>query len=711
MPKDNSKNNQNMQEITVVGELKHEKNSPLPPIYKWKGQNERVSVYWSGPVLTLLQKDDLKHNVTVFELKSEKIKFNFKVGNDDLGYAIYDYLQNEWQEGRISKILDNDKYMISVANKMEKIINLLGKNNTRYLPEYKMSGNVCELVKGANELISDKNKELGSWKANIPLLIPEFYMGPGSYEEIDTRADKVIEFLKSGYYKDCTKNKKNVGAFKSFKRSVKKVFNKVTGREKVEDLYKDIKTGLGNLGKCTFLDYESTTENGELKDGELIKLINNLKDDLCNKINPTKTDSYLLYEIYLKLSKIVEYLSGQKNYNLKPRGVYTRGNGQLTISDANMKMILKQYGIIDPDYNLKEAAICRYVLEILPTLKRSHKSEIDEETVNKEKLGEVLKQYKKVIEKFKADIVNEITLIVPKNKKRLPNKVCNNAECLKENCEALAEHYKLKVFEEFCDAADLLKNLNKLYGELPSYFIDMPENFKNKLGGIREDSKRIAYAEYVLGELLKDEYKPKNKKDTGNNGEDEFVIIPKIGASGSDNKIIKGLDKLKQNQDVTYYLDGLGLIGANDKAWKKWNGYVKDKIKDLKSVIKEYYSKYSLDDRYLKEAEFISILYILSRSVERANNKRSLAEYLSDFGYKLTNGFFIPESIGDSEAVKHAAFELYKACDSFDLAMDKKKCIKILNCIITNRYDDIDTDTRKNLKILEKKIKSKLKAC
>ncbi|MGN1043696.1 MAG: hypothetical protein ACI4PR_02705 [Acutalibacteraceae bacterium] len=150
--------NQNMQEITIVGELEYEKNSPLPPIYKWKGSNERVSVEWPGPVLTLLKKDDLKHNVTVFEPKSEKIKFNFKVGDDDLGYAIYDYLQNEWQEGHISKILENDKCMISVANKMEKIINLLGKNNTRYLPEYKMSGNVCELVKGANDLLAIKTK-------------------------------------------------------------------------------------------------------------------------------------------------------------------------------------------------------------------------------------------------------------------------------------------------------------------------------------------------------------------------------------------------------------------------------------------------------------------------------------------------------------------------------------------------------------------------
>ncbi|MGN1043697.1 MAG: hypothetical protein ACI4PR_02710, partial [Acutalibacteraceae bacterium] len=318
------------------------------------------------------------------------------------------------------------------------------------------------------------------------MLIPEFCRGTkdrSSYKEIDTRADKVIEFLKSGYYKDCTKNKKNVGAFKSFKRSVKKVFNKVTGREKVEDLYKDIQTGLGNLGNCTFLDYESTTENEELKDRELIKLIDNLKGDLCKKINPTKTDSALLDAIYLELSKIVECLSVQKNYNLKPRGVYTNGNGNLTISDANMKMILKQYGIIDPDYNLKDAAICRYVLEILPTLKRSHESKIDEETMNKKKLGEVLKKYKKVIEKFKADIVDEFTANVPKSKMRLPNKVCNNAECLKKNCEVLAEHCKLKGFEKFCDA-DLLKSLNKLYGEWPSYFSGMPENFKNKLGGI-----------------------------------------------------------------------------------------------------------------------------------------------------------------------------------------------------------------------------------
>lgn len=683
-----------MQEITVVGELQYKQNSPLPPIYKWKVQgDEEVNVDWSGPVLTLLQKDGLKNGVKVFVPKSEKIKFNFKVGNDDLGYAIYDYLHKKWQEGHISNILEDDKCMISVANKMEKIINLLGKNNTRYLPEYKMFGNVCELVTGANYLISAKNKELGSCKANIPLLLPEFEYR-NSYKEIDTRADKVIEFLKSGYYKDCTKNKKNVGAFKSFKRSVKKVFNKVTGRGKVEDLYKDIQTGLENLGTCSFID-ELDKPNRER--------INNLKEDLCNEINPTKTDSDLLHEICSKLVEIVKYLSGQKNYNLQLRGVYIIRDKVLTTSDANIKMILKQYGIIDPDDNLKEAAICRYVLEILPTLKRSHESKIDEETMNKKKLGEVLEKYKDVIEKFKADIVNEPTANVPKNKMKLPNKVCNNAECLKKNCEALAEHYKLKVFEEFCDG-DLLKELNNLYGELPSYFSGMPENFKHKLGEIREDSKRIAYAEYVLGKLLKDQYKPKNKEGTGNNGEE-------VDASGSGDKIIKGLDTLKQKRSMMYYLDGLGLIGADDKACKKWNGYVKDKIKDLKSVIKEYYSKYSLDDRYLKEAEFISILYILSRSVERANNKRSLAEYLSDFGYKLNNGFFIPKSIEDSEAVKHAALELHRACNSWDIDMDKKTCIKILNCIITNRYDDIDTDTRKNLKILEKKIKSKLKAC
>ena len=189
MQKEDS-NNQNMQEITVVGELQYKQNSPLPPIYKWEVRDKGVNVNWPGPVLTLLQKDDLKNDVEVFDPESKKIKFNFKVGNDDLGYAIYDYLHGKWQEGHISNILEDDKCMISVANKMEKIINLLGKNDTGYLSEYKRCGNVCKLVTRANCLISDKNKELGSCKAKMPLLLPEFEYR-SSYEKTNKTNNEV----------------------------------------------------------------------------------------------------------------------------------------------------------------------------------------------------------------------------------------------------------------------------------------------------------------------------------------------------------------------------------------------------------------------------------------------------------------------------------------------------------------------------------------
>ena len=88
------------------------------------------------------------------------------------------------------------------------------------------------------------------------------------------------------------------------------------------------------------------------------------------------------------------------------------------------------------------------------------------------------------------------------------------------------------------------------------------------------------------------------------------------------------------------------------------------------------------------------------------------------------NGKYIPGSIKDPAAVKKAAYKLYKVCtDSIKayrnrikahfsgFTMNKKQCIKILDCISsTDRGTDIDADTMKNLRILEKKIKSKLKA-
>lgn len=392
--------------------------------------------------------------------------------------------------------------------------------------------------------------------------------------------------------------------------------------------------------------------------------------------------------------------------------------GRVTTDSKTIKPILKQYGIIDPDDTLKEAAICRYILKNLLKSQRDSKSKVDEETSSKVKLKEVLKKYKQVIDKFSGDIFGGIALKAPEDKVKLSfgKYVPNDTEVLMKNCEELASYYKLNdlySYSSYSQAANA--ELNKLYGEI---------SYQNSaLERIRTDSTRIAYCDKVLTELLKDNYKPHHQADEGGIGEDSVsdTVINKLDGWFNKNQGIENVDKYLDNSS------GLISIGASDKDLKKWYGYVKGKIKDLNVVIKEYSPKISWDNSYWEEAKFISMLYILSRSVERAdkNKREPLAEYLQELGANMyLNGKYIPGSIKDPAAVKKAAYKLYKVCtDSIKayrnrikarfsgFTMNKKQCIKILDCISsTDRGTDIDADTMKNLRILEKKIKSKLKA-
>lgn len=201
-----------MQEITIEGELRTYDFKYLLPYYSWKhvcGEKEqiKVRVFWEGPMSTLLQRNDLKNTVLVSEPKSEKIKFNFKVGNDILGYAIYNCSSKNWQEGHISKILDVDNYMIRVADKMKKIIDLVGKVDTLIrivdYDRYESDGDVSQLVTDVDSLIDAKNNELSKLN-NTQGIIPNLISYNGnSYEKIDNRADIVIRFLKSEKYKEC----------------------------------------------------------------------------------------------------------------------------------------------------------------------------------------------------------------------------------------------------------------------------------------------------------------------------------------------------------------------------------------------------------------------------------------------------------------------------------------------------------------------------
>lgn len=692
-----------IQEINVFGELSSKKNANFPPIYTWDFENNIQSKFghidWVGPITGLLEKGDLKRVFVVNDPRSEKIKFNFKVGEDSLGYAIYDSRSKGWKEGHVEKILDEDTLMLNVAEKMEKIIDLLRIPNEKRLNclcLYKLVGNVCDLVVRVNRLIEIKNNELGSLKANIPLLLGD----DNSYKNIDNRANGAIKFLKSQIYKEYT-NKKKVGAFKKIKRGVKKVFNEITGREKVDDLYKDIEKSLKKLSSCSFVD-ELTPENKEVID-----------DWKNEKIDSKMKNGGYFAEMNSKLCKIVgELLRKYPNSQLK--SLYKNGVSRLVTSDANIKPILKQYGIIDPNETLKEAVVCEYVLKILKKLNYSPASKLDEETMNNVKMKEVVKKYGKVINKFSKD------------KERVQPRMIiadgyDAAKDLKGVCEEFAGRYGLENFERFRwnDSNNLDKELDKRYGKLPEYGSSVTNrSVQEEAWNIRNNSRYIAYSDYILTKLLGNEYKPESESKTDECSQDSEYYAHEKGYNEDIDKVIKDLDNIKIKRSMIYYLNvssGLGSIGANDKKWKKWNGYMKDKIKDLNSAISDYIKKYSLDDKYLKEAEFVSILYILSRSVERAPDQWYFAKYLKDFGGELASGFYIPESIKDSSVAKEAGRKLYKVCyealpKDYELkGLPKKSCVKILECISKYTVSE-ESENIEQLRALEKKIKSKLKA-